>query len=90
MQKSFSSLFNRNNFEHSNTKDNYLENIEQFKNEKNFQMIDSIEIFCYLTRLELSKEDFENAFDFLKEYFDSNLNLINKDDYDRFLDKYIK
>ena len=53
-------------------------------------MIDSIEIFCYLTRLELSKEDFENAFDFLKEYFDSNLNLINKDDYDRFLDKYIK
>jgi len=90
IKKSFASLTKGNNFAHSLIMDNFNEDMEKYKDENNLEMIDSTEIFCFLLGLDLSKEDFENAFEFLKEYFDADLYLINENDYDGFLDKYIQ
>ena len=90
IKKSFASLTKGNNFAYSLIMDNFNEDMEKYKDENNLEMIDSTEIFCFLLGLDLSKEDFENAFEFLKEYFDADLYLINENDYDGFLDKYIQ
>ena len=55
--------------------DNYEEEIKEYKEEKNIAILFSIEIFCFLISIQIEEDYFDEYFDYLKKYFDNNLDL---------------
>ena len=78
---------NDNFFPHSLTLEAYEEEIEKYKLKNNLDKLPSPNKFCYLLRLGLDNENFDESFIFLCRYFDENL--VSKGNYDS-LDEYFK
>ena len=81
------SIFQGNDYTHSLSMDNYEEDIEKYKNDKNLRIMDSLNIFCFLIGLGITEEYFDDSFNFLKRYFDNNMNFQENNLY---LESYFK
>ncbi len=81
------SIFQGNDYAHSLSMDNYEEDIEKYKNDKNLRIMDSLNIFCFLIGLGITEEYFDDSFNFLKRYFDNNMNFQENNLY---LESYFK
>ena len=81
------SIFQGNDYAHSLSMDNYEEDIEKYKNDKNLRIMDSLNIFCFLIGIGITEEYFDDSFNFLKRYFDNNMNFQENNLY---LESYFK
>ena len=71
-----SSLVGRgNNYAHSLTIDNYIQDIKEFKNENNIKVLCFPEIFCFCINLGLEKEIVKNAYFLFKTHFNKSLRI---------------
>ena len=88
IQKSNELLIQDDNFfPHSLTLETYEEEIEEYKRKNNLDKLPSPNKFCYLIRLGLYNDNFDESFTFLCRYFDENL--VSKGNYDS-LNEYFK
>ena len=84
--KNCSDSINQGN-DYSLSMDNYEEDIEKYKNDKNLRIMDSLNIFCFLIGLGITEEYFNESFDFLKRFFDNDMKFQENNEY---LESYFK
>ena len=77
-----------NTFAHSLFVGYYKDKIEYYKAKKNIRLLPDVKIFCFLASLNIKEELFDEAFSFLKVYFNSNLDAKNW--RKGFIDEYFK
>ena len=86
-----SSLINEGNYlVHSIIIEDYENEMENYKEEKNIQQIKSPVIFCFVYFLGISDrfdESFENSYSFLKKYFTRNIRSLKSENL---LENYLK
>ena len=73
-EKVCASLDKGNSNAHSLTMEIYQDNIDKYKDSKNIFSLSSPHLFCFLIGIDL-KNDFDNSYSFLEEYFDKDLQL---------------
>ena len=75
IEKSTSLILEGNNLAHQIEIEDYQEEIKTYKKEKNIKKLTSPLAFCLLISLGISNDIFDDAYSFMNEYFDSELDI---------------
>jgi hypothetical protein len=75
IEKSTSLILGGNDLAHHVEIEDYQEEIKAYKEEKNIKKLTSPLAFCLLISLGIPDDLFDNAYSFMEEYFDSELEM---------------